>query len=299
VGYRTIGTNRDFAGTLRQTPKVSAFSRNVRLIPSAIPRAVRGGRGWHGGVGGGGDDPACESACVEPVGVRTVSAPHRRSPCRARARQDTRTAVVMQAPLCVATRPGSDCRCRRRGPEVRPDRGHGDGSIARSGPLGAAVPLPEGMRQARQIGEAANETSSYCPLPALRPSCPGGGSCRPGWYRSVTAGEWGRRGASPAAPRGGAGQPPPSWQAACRAVPPRIVPLARIGGPAPPPAARCRAPGTAARRGRRTAGRGCGRPGSASRRSAGCTGGGRGAWASRCICSPCRAPNRTPIRAGC
>jgi hypothetical protein len=23
-------------------------------------------------------------------------------------------------------------------------------------------------------------TSSYCPLPALRPSCPGGGSCRPG-----------------------------------------------------------------------------------------------------------------------
>jgi hypothetical protein len=33
---------------------------------------------------------------------------------------------------------------------------------------------------ARQAGEAATETSSYCPLPASRPSCPGGGSCRPG-----------------------------------------------------------------------------------------------------------------------
>lgn len=32
----------------------------------------------------------------------------------------------------------------------------------------------------RQVGEAAKETSSYCPPPALRPSCPGGGSCRPG-----------------------------------------------------------------------------------------------------------------------
>jgi hypothetical protein len=32
---------------------------------------------------------------------------------------------------------------------------------------------------ARQVGQAATETSSYCPLPALRPSCPGG-SCRPG-----------------------------------------------------------------------------------------------------------------------
>jgi hypothetical protein len=33
---------------------------------------------------------------------------------------------------------------------------------------------------ARQAGEAATETSGYCPLPASRPSCPGGGSCRPG-----------------------------------------------------------------------------------------------------------------------
>jgi hypothetical protein len=34
------------------------------------------------------------------------------------------------------------------------------------------------MSPARQPGEAATETSSYWPLPALRPSCPGG-SCRP------------------------------------------------------------------------------------------------------------------------
>jgi hypothetical protein len=32
---------------------------------------------------------------------------------------------------------------------------------------------------ARQVGEPATETSSYRPLPALRPSWPGGGSCRP------------------------------------------------------------------------------------------------------------------------
>jgi hypothetical protein len=60
------------------------------------------------------------------------------------------------------------------------------------------------------------------------------------------------------------------------------------------PAARCRAPGTAGRRGCRTAGRGGGTPGSASRRSAGCTDGRRWAWASRCICGACP----TPIRAG-
>jgi hypothetical protein len=33
---------------------------------------------------------------------------------------------------------------------------------------------------ARQVGEPATELSGYRPLPALRPSWPGGGSCRPG-----------------------------------------------------------------------------------------------------------------------
>jgi hypothetical protein len=33
---------------------------------------------------------------------------------------------------------------------------------------------------ARERRRAATETSSYRPLPALRPSWPGGGSCRPG-----------------------------------------------------------------------------------------------------------------------
>ena len=51
------------------------------------------------------------------------------------------------------------------------------------------------------------------------------GSCRPG-SRSVTVREWGRRGASRAAPRGKARQPSLSWPAASRAVPPFIVPLA-------------------------------------------------------------------------
>jgi hypothetical protein len=75
---------------------------------------------------------------------------------------------------------------------------------------------------------------------------------------------------------------------------PSSSPWPATAGPAPPPAARCRAPGTAVRRGCRTAARGRGTPGSASRRSAGCTDGGRRASASRCICGPCRSP----IRAG-
>jgi hypothetical protein len=48
-----------------------------------------------------------------------------------------------------------------------------------------------------------------------------------------------------------------------------LSPWPATAGPAPPPGARCRAPGTAGRCGCRTAGRGCGRPGSANRRSAG------------------------------
>jgi hypothetical protein len=70
---------------------------------------------------------------------------------------------------------------------------------------------------------------------------------------------------------------------------PSSSPWPATAGPAPPPAARCRAPGTAGHRGCRTAGRGCGgTPGSASRRSAGCTDRRRRAWASRCTCGPCR-----------
>ena len=33
---------------------------------------------------------------------------------------------------------------------------------------------------ARQVGGPATETSSYRPLPVLRPSWPDGGACRPG-----------------------------------------------------------------------------------------------------------------------
>jgi hypothetical protein len=39
---------------------------------------------------------------------------------------------------------------------------------------------PARRSPARQVGEPATEASSYRPLPALRPSWPGGGSCRPG-----------------------------------------------------------------------------------------------------------------------
>ena len=49
---------------------------------------------------------------------------------------------------CRATLRGdqgsSDCRRRRRGPQVRQERGRADESIARSAPLGLAAPLPRG-----------------------------------------------------------------------------------------------------------------------------------------------------------
>jgi hypothetical protein len=77
---------------------------------------------------------------------------------------------------------------------------------------------------------------------------------------------------------------------------PSSPPWLATAGPAPPPAARCRAPDTAGQRGCRTAARSCGRPGSASRRSAGCTDGHCRAWASRCNCGPCRSPNRARWR---
>jgi hypothetical protein len=77
---------------------------------------------------------------------------------------------------------------------------------------------------------------------------------------------------------------------------PSSPPWLATAGPAPPPAARCRAPDTAGHRGCRTAARSCGRPGSASRRSAGCTDGHCRAWASRCNCGPCRSPNRARWR---
>ena len=77
---------------------------------------------------------------------------------------------------------------------------------------------------------------------------------------------------------------------------PSSSPWPATAGPAPPPTARCRAPGTAGRCGCRTAGRGCGTPGSASRRSAECTDGRRRASASKCRCGPCRSPSRARWR---
>jgi hypothetical protein len=36
------------------------------------------------------------------------------------------------------------------------------------------------IHQTTEEPRSSVTTSSYCPLPALRPSWPGGGSCRPG-----------------------------------------------------------------------------------------------------------------------
>jgi hypothetical protein len=105
-----------------------------------------------------------------------------------------------------------------------------------------------------------------------------------------------RRAASPAAPRSNARDPSISSSAPSWAEWPFIAPLACHSGPAPPPAARCRAPDTAGHRGCKTAARSCGKPGSASRRSAGCTDRSRRAWASKYRCGPCRTPSRAGWR---
>jgi hypothetical protein len=106
-------------------------------------------------------------------------------------------------------------------------------SIARGAARGATAPTPQGATPAghrlglrwpaavagRTDAQTAGGHSCYWRLPAAGPSCPGGGSCRPGWYRSVTGracGWWG--GASAAAPRGRAGRLSPSWLAASRSV---------------------------------------------------------------------------------
>ena len=72
---------------------------------------------------------------------------------------------------------------------------------------------------------------------------------------------------------------------------PSSSPWPATAGEAPPPAARCRAPNTAGRRGCRTAAHGCGTLGSASRRSGGCMDGGRRASASTCSAGPCPTPS--------
>jgi hypothetical protein len=97
-------------------------------------------------------------------------------------------------------------------------------------------------------------------------------------------------------PRGSAGQPSASWPAAARTVRRLPAPWLATAAPAPPPAARRRAPDTAARRGCRTAARSCGRPDSANRRSAGCTDRSHRASASRYRCGPCRIPSRAGWR---
>jgi hypothetical protein len=77
---------------------------------------------------------------------------------------------------------------------------------------------------------------------------------------------------------------------------PSSSPWPATTGPTPPPAARCRAPDTAGRRGCRTAGHRHGRPDSANHRSGGCTDGGRRAWASTCSGGPCPTPSRARWR---
>ena len=103
---------------------------------------------------------------------------------------------------------------------------------------------------------------------------------------------WQRRATSAAAPRGKPASRHRRGSLRIGRCRPSSSPLPATAGPAPPPAAQCRAPGTASRRGCRTAARGRGTPDSGGRRSAGCTDGARRASASRCICGPCQSPSR-------
>jgi hypothetical protein len=98
----------------------------------------------------------------------------------------------------------------------------GQAWLHRDGGHAGSYGAPQSGKAGRRGG---NETSSYCPLPALRPSCPGEGSCRPGSTDPSPRGRGG--GVAPAQPRPAA--EPASRDrhgpAACRVVPPFIVPL--------------------------------------------------------------------------
>jgi hypothetical protein len=75
---------------------------------------------------------------VDPVGFSYAPCP------KATSTTSSRRRVGLHRPPYVAMWLASDCRRRRRGPQVRQERGRADGSIARSAPLGAAAPLPRG-----------------------------------------------------------------------------------------------------------------------------------------------------------
>jgi hypothetical protein len=146
--------------------------------------------------------------------------------------------------------------------------------------------VDSGLRGPRRAGRYRGRVRwAAGPGRAAPRSPPGAGRdhpSSPAWGLLARAVDPSPRGASQAAPRGGAGQRQrmatllPAHCGVCPSPdPPQPVQL-RYQRPAA-------APGTAGRRGCRTAGRGCCIPGSASRRSAECTDAGRRASASRCI----------------
>ena len=187
---------------------------------------------------------------------------------------------------------------------------HAPGPLERSGPLTAgsgrcprrpydliARVAPSGWDElSRQVGDAARRFPAIaryrrCGRHGLAEGPAGPGSTAP-------SPDEGGGGVAPAQPRPAAA--PASRHRYRRALlghcRPSSSPWPATAGPAPPPAARCRAPDTVDRRSCRMAARGSDRPGSANHRSAECTDGGHRASASSCKCGPCRTPSRARWR---
>jgi hypothetical protein len=163
-----------------------------------------------------------------------------------------------------------------------------------------------GWRQAAAASWFARHAAARQRRSAMRqPRLPAIARCRRCGRHVLAEGPAGPGSTAPSPDEGGGGlapaQPLPAAEPArrhrhrrallgqCR---PSSSPWPATAGPTPPPAARCRAPNTAGRRGCRTAARGCGTPGSASRRSAECTDERRRASASKCSGGPCPTPSR-------
>src|SRR6266511_1440021 len=146
---------------------------------------------------------------------------------------------------------------------------------ARQPPL-AAQAAPDGWRS-----PPATVRCRRCGRPALV-----GGPAGPGSTAPSPGGRGG--GVAPAQPRPAAAPASRHHHGPLLAgrSGPSSSPCPATAGEAPPPAARCRAPGTAGRRGCRTVGRRGGTPGSANRRSGVCTDGRRPAAALAALVEP-------------
>jgi hypothetical protein len=124
--------------------------------PGAVPHLNRPRNGTlHAQPFGSGESyqvvPVTSSGCFQPVPT-DCSAWSSACRCDRGSRVAGTRGPVVMSPTLGSSQSGWDCRRRRRGPQVRQERGRAAESIARSAPCGAAAPLPRGAIDAHPHG---------------------------------------------------------------------------------------------------------------------------------------------------